>query len=348
MKPSALAFLCCPECQQSLRLEAERVEDAEVERGWLICSACPTAYPIVRGVPRFVPGDRSSGRDGMVWGNFSRVYLDSVSGTREAERELETCTGWTATAFRGRLVLDVGVGTGRFAEVVAAHGGEVVGVDFNEAVETAHGNLRQFPHVHILQADLAALPFRDETFDLAYAMGVLHHTPGPKVVFSRVSRAVKSAGVLAISLHNRRGIVRHVAPMIRGLTTRLPLGVALVLTAISIPVYYAWRLPFLRRAMPTLCRTAPHRHWRRRWLDAFEWSTATYEWNFPPAEVEGWFRSNGFPSVEVAPEATEVRGMKSPARGPIPLPLREPVDAWRAATAPLPPLGRRTTRRTSW
>jgi SAM-dependent methyltransferase len=348
MKPAALALLCCPECRESLRLEADRVDNAQVESGWLICASCPTAYPIVRGVPRFVSTDRYAGRDRLGWDGFSHAFLDADSGG-EAERRLEICTGWPAAEYRGQRLLDVGVGTGRFAAVAARHGAEVVGVDFNEAVEAAYRSLRDFPHVHIVQADLFSLPFRDETFDLAYTMGVLQHTPRPLDVFSRVASAVKTSGGLAVSLRSRRGLVRHVAPLIRRVTTRLPLSAALAVTAMAIPFYYAWQIPGLGRAMQALSGTAPHPHWRRRWLDTFEWSTATYEWSFPAAEIAGWFRANGFPSVEASADTTEIRGLKSPAPGPVPLQPRAPIDI-RPAGPPqlLTPTRGASTGRTSW
>jgi SAM-dependent methyltransferase len=348
MKPAALALLCCPECRESLRLEADRVDNAQVESGWLICASCPTAYPIVRGVPRFVSTDRYAGRDRLGWDGFSHAFLDADSGG-EAERRLEICTGWPAAEYRGQRLLDVGVGTGRFAAVAARHGAEVVGVDFNEAVEAAYRSLRDFPHVHIVQADLFALPFRDETFDLAYTMGVLHHTPRPRDVFSRVARAVKTSGGLAVSLRSRRSLVRHVAHLIRRVTTRLPLSAALAVTAMAIPFYYVWQIPGLGRAMLALSGTAPHPHWRRRWLDTFEWSTATYEWSLSTAEVTEWFRANGFPSVEALPDRAGIRGLKGQPGAPVPLQRRPPAEILPAGPSKLlaSPRGR-TTRPTSW
>src|SRR5205085_2609453 len=135
---------------------------------------------------------------------------------------------------RGRLVLDIGVGSGRFAEVVARFGGEVVGVDFNAAVDTAHHSLRALNNVHLIQADLSALPVRDDTFDLAYAMGVLHHTPDPESAFARMAGAMKPSGGLAVMLHNHEGLSRRALEIIRRVTTRLPLSATLALTAAAI------------------------------------------------------------------------------------------------------------------
>ena len=113
----------------------------------------------------------------MGW--FRCVQLDSQSGSDESARTLEATTGWTEADYRGRLVLDAGVGAGRFAEVVADHGGEVVGVDLSRAIDAAYQNIGRRPNADLVQADIMAMPFREGTFDLAYSIGVLHHTPIP-------------------------------------------------------------------------------------------------------------------------------------------------------------------------
>src|SRR5207245_9725373 len=117
----------------------------------------------------------------------------------------QASTGWMESDYRGRLVLDAGVGAGRYAEVVADKGGEVVGIDLTTAVDAAYANLGRRPRVHLLQADIFALPFREATFDRAFPVGVLHHTPDVRAAFERVAAVVKPGGGLAVSLYARYG-----------------------------------------------------------------------------------------------------------------------------------------------
>ena len=135
-----------------------------------------------------------------------------MSGSDESERTLEATTGWTEADYRGRLVLDAGVGAGRFAEVVANKGGEVVGVDLSRAIDAAYENIGRRPNVHLVQADIMAMPFRDGTFDLAYSVGVLHHTPDPERAFGRVA-AVRPQGRRARRLRVRA--LRTEPPVLR-------------------------------------------------------------------------------------------------------------------------------------
>ena len=54
MRRKLLEWLVCPKCRGEFAVTAHQ-EAAEIEEGVLECSRCAVAYPIVRGIPRFVP-----------------------------------------------------------------------------------------------------------------------------------------------------------------------------------------------------------------------------------------------------------------------------------------------------
>ena len=88
-------------------------------------------------------------------------------------------TGWEPEHLRGRLVLDAGCGGGRYARLLGAHGGRVVGVDLSAAVAKASALCREYPDVLIAQCDLLDLSLADESFDCAFSIGVMPHSPRP-------------------------------------------------------------------------------------------------------------------------------------------------------------------------
>ena len=53
----------------------------------------------------------------------------------------------------------------------------------------------------VVQADLFRLPFRADTFDAAYSVGVLHHTPDAKGAFQSIRALVKPGGWFGIFIH---------------------------------------------------------------------------------------------------------------------------------------------------
>jgi SAM-dependent methyltransferase len=317
MKRTAMRFLVCPACRHELTLDAHVIEHCEVVEGRLRCTRCRKEYPIIRGVPRFVRADGYAESFGREWNWFSTLQLDSSSGRGESEATLRASTGWTADDFDGRLVLDAGVGSGRFAEVVAQQGGEVVGVDLSAAVDAAYANLGRLERVHIVQADIFALPFREHTFDLAYSIGVLHHTPDTEGAFAKVAATVKPGGELAVYLYDRYSIDRHSSDFIRKLTTRLPHRVTLGLSTFAILYYYPCRLPVVGKLLQLLCPISMHPDWRWRWLDTFDWYSPAYQWKLAYPEVCRWFRAHGFSDIDIFDGPIRMRGVKTstPAAG---------------------------------
>ena len=311
MKRRLLEILACPSCKSDLALAEGSTTDDEILAGTLRCGGCRAAYPIVRGVPRFVRDGSYASSFGRQWNWFRTVQLDAVNRTRESEAVLTASTGWGEEDYQGRLVLDAGVGAGRFAQVVAAKGGEVVGVDLTVAVDAAYASIGRHPNVHLVQADIFALPFREAAFDLAYSIGVLHHTPDPRAAFDCVAAMVKKGGGFAVYLYHAYGIPVRFADVIRIVTTRLPLPVMRVVSTIAIPLYYLYRVPVLGHVLRIVCPVSRHPHWKWRWLDTFDWYTPKYQWKFLYPEVFRWFRANGFHDVEVFDDPIRMRGIKT-------------------------------------
>lgn len=314
MKTSALRFLVCPACKSDLELRVRSRQGAEVIEGRLACRSCGVHYPVIGGVPRFVKEGAYATSFGYQWNWFKTVQLDSFSGTGESERTLLQTTGWKDGEYQGRLVLDAGVGAGRFAEIVVGKGGEVVGVDLTTAVDAAYANIGQQEKVNLIQADIFAMPFREGTFDLAYSIGVLHHTPDPRAAFERVAATVKKDGALAVYLYDRYGPFHRIPDTIRKVTTHLPMRMMFIISALAIPLYYLYRLPILGKLLQILYPISMHPNWRWRWLDTLDWYTPKYQWKFLYPEVCRWFRANGFLDIELFDGPIRMRGIKTRCR----------------------------------
>jgi len=311
MKRRLVDVLVCPDCKEPLGLEPAVVDGDEIMEGRLTCPDCQRAYPVRAGVPRFLSESTYAENFGYEWHRFRVVQLDSANGTCESATSFSRKAGLTADDVRGSLVLDAGVGAGRYAETVADWGGEVVGVDVTHAVDAAFANIGRRPGIHLIQADIFALPFRDETFDLAYSIGVLHHTPSPAAAFARVAATVKKGGQLAIYAYEAAGLARHFSDLLRTLTTRLPREMVYVASIAAGPLYYLYRVPVVGRLFQTVVPISLHPQWRWRWLDTFDWYSPRYQWKHTYPEVLGWFWTAGFSPLYAAEEAICLRGVKA-------------------------------------
>jgi len=311
MKPAALEVLVCPTCKGALTMIETARRGGEILEGALRCHDCIALFPIVRGVPRFVSAGSYAGSFGYQWKQFRSVQLDSQNGRDESRRSFLETTGWTAAGLRGKRVLDAGVGAGRYAEVAAQAGAEVFGVDLTEAVDAAYDNIGESAGVHLIQADIFSLPFRERTFDCAYSIGVLHHTPDPRAAFACVTASVKPGGSVAVYLYKHPGPARYGPDLIRSVTTRLPLPLVRALSTVAVPLYYPYRLPLLGKVLQFLCPISLHADWRTRWLDTFDWYTPRYQWKLSHPQVFEWFRENGCVEIEIAREPIRMRGIRA-------------------------------------
>jgi ubiquinone/menaquinone biosynthesis C-methylase UbiE len=140
---------------------------------------------------------------------------DAAPGTREffdqveAERDrLEPFIPSFAEfdRWRGRRVLEVGVGLGTDFVRFVRGGAQATGIDLTEA---AAALVRTRLELEGLDADVRAadaeeLPFPDGSFDLVYSWGVLHHTPNTRKALDEVRRVLAPGGEARIMLYSRR------------------------------------------------------------------------------------------------------------------------------------------------
>jgi SAM-dependent methyltransferase len=303
VKRALLAWLRCPRCEGGLQVEGA----AEIESGTLGCDNGHT-FPIVRGVPRFVTSDAYTASFSYEWQRFRRTQLDSQTGRTDTRDRLQASLNFPLEELRGKLVLDAGCGTGRFAEVVHAYGGTYIGCDYSFAIDAAYANVGRLPNVHLVQADIFNLPFAAEQFDLIISLGVLHHTPDPRRAFGQLPRLLKPGGRLSVTVYDAGNKVYVATTRFwRRFTTRMPRETLRKLSYLAVPLYYLWTLPGLGGLFRSVAFISLERDWRWRVLDTFDWYSPRYMSWHTHHEVFGWFKENGLSDVEVlAPSVSQI------------------------------------------
>lgn len=97
----------------------------------------------------------------------------------------------------------------------------MIGVDALNIGLVHYKHLSKDSNVHLIQADLSQLPFKENSSDLIYNLGILHHTPNPPAFFKNLVRYLKKDGTIAIWVYPKRPF--FLSDWIRPLTIRLPL-----------------------------------------------------------------------------------------------------------------------------
>jgi ubiquinone/menaquinone biosynthesis C-methylase UbiE len=281
---------------------------------------CPSghSFHIVRGIPRFVASDGYAENFGFQWNIHKTTQLDSTA-SRESEAEFVQKTGFTREELKGKLVLDVGCGMGRFTDVASRWGATVVGVDLTSAIDAADTNLGTRENVHLAQADVFRLPFRDNTFDYIFSLGVLHHTPDTRAAFSRLPRLLKPGGKIAVWVYSSSmQSWSRTSDAYRLVTTRIPKRMLYAACHIAIPWYHLNRLPLVGRVTTRVLPISihPDREWRV--LSTFDWYSPKYQWKHSDSEVREWFESSGLIGIRSLEFPTSMQGVRAPSSAPLP------------------------------
>ena len=110
---------------------------------------------------------------------------------------------------RSKKVLEIGVGLGADHQKFAASGADLYGIDLTErAVEHTQRRLELFGLTSRLAVgDGENLQFPDETFDIVYSWGVLHHSPDTAKAIDEVFRILKPGGGAKIMVYHKWSMV---------------------------------------------------------------------------------------------------------------------------------------------
>jgi len=281
-----LALLRCLECGGAiggLRL-CERLGYPELGLdGHLRCEGCSECYPLVAGTVRMLPRsmrwrlwvDYPLSREALVQAGIEAPGASALSKpdvkqqtadsfAYEWERFGALREQWrknfadymqphTPESFAGRLVLDVGTGSGRHAFHAAEQRAHVVAVDLGRSIDVARANLPQ--EVMTVQADAEDLPFAPKAFDFVMSIGVLHHLPDPQRALERIVPLAAPGGHVHVYLywvpeHAWHATVLRMVSAVRRLTVRLPhhvLHALCVPLAASLALVVVWPYRALRQ-----------------------------------------------------------------------------------------------------
>lgn len=166
-------------------------------------SAGGRVYPAIEGVPRFVEQEGYARAFGAQWKRYQRTQLDSYTGTTLSRDRLKRIAGGDLAVFKGKKVLEVGCGAGRFTEVMLGAGASVFSCDLSSAVEANHRNFEGHPAHFVCQADLRWLPVMEGQFDIVVCVGVIQHTPSPEDTIRRLVDYLAPDGLLLIDHYGK-------------------------------------------------------------------------------------------------------------------------------------------------
>jgi SAM-dependent methyltransferase/uncharacterized protein YbaR (Trm112 family) len=344
MREKLSQWLVCPECQSSLELHPFLTENGKIIEGMLLCRGCLAEYLIVDAVPHMLPpaiydnppfrekykaqlakitpgcpaapqknddlADHKRRTDktfGKEWEIFDRFGWDDAdwSPALEADRFRQN-TFFDRDDLDGKLVLDAGCGNGRYMKQALDLGATVIGVDLSEAICIARKNLGANPNAFFVRGDLLKLPFRADTFDAAFSIGVLMHTGDTHKAFDSIVHAVRPGGLAAISVYQKQNPLHEFNDWwLRLISTRLPQLVRYYTSLwLSRFARLAWKVRLLG-LINAFCRLEPYHHC------VYDWYSAPVALHHTLPEVRDWYKQ--IHAYDIRDPETE----KIDTRGPI-------------------------------
>lgn len=347
MEPRRLSplveLLRCLECGEAVQIEELASQPGYPELGvdgWLRCGSCRERYPVIAGTPRMLNRTARSGLGDEY--PAAAIDLPRRGGRRDAavmsiqERTAESFAfewrhfGEHRSEWRknfldylqphspgflaGKLVLDVGAGSGRHSAQAAELGARVVAIDLGRSIDVARRNVPDA--VLTVQADAERLPFAPDRFDFVMSIGVLHHLPNTERALQGLVPFVAPGGNLHVYLYWvpeagwHRGILRLVSAA-RKFTVRMPFWLLRLLCyPLSVVLWIGVVLPYrLLRRIPAAAALAagfPLKTYADYPFgvlvnDQFDRLSAPIEQRFTKAEVQNMLTGGGLDPVTVIP-----------------------------------------------
>jgi len=166
--------------------------------------------------------------------------------------------GIDQAVFKDKLCLDAGCGGGRASVLMARAGAKkVISYDLTEKnIETTKRNAALFglTNIETQHGSLLEIPFKDETFDVVWCNGVLHHTVDPDKTLQEVTRVLKVNGHFWLYLYGSGGIYWFMVDFLRAWLKHIDVKEAIAQLAVGgVPTGRIaefiddWYVPMLKR-----------------------------------------------------------------------------------------------------
>jgi SAM-dependent methyltransferase len=208
-------------------------------------------------------------------------------------------------------VLEVGCGKGRHTFYIADIAKNVIAVDFGRAVDVALLNNKNKKNIHFIQADIYNLPFKNNSFDFVFSLGVLHHLPTPEQGFKKLVDLLRNGGGILVYVYHsfpkttfKYYLLRFVN-FFRNFTTRISHDLLYILCyPIAFFSYIIFVLPyklFFKKIIKNGWPLGLYSNYPFEVLlnDTFDRFSAPIENRYSKEQIEKWYQNSGLKEIVV-------------------------------------------------
>ena len=116
--------------------------------------------------------------------------------------------------FRGKKVLEIGLGQGADSMQIIDRGAQFYGIDLTEeSVRRLKERFslfkKQFCEIGVANAE--EIPYPDQFFDIVYSHGVIHHSPRIEKIVAEIHRVLKPGGQAVVMLYHKNSFNYYIS-----------------------------------------------------------------------------------------------------------------------------------------
>jgi ubiquinone/menaquinone biosynthesis C-methylase UbiE len=119
-----------------------------------------------------------------------------------------------AIGLTGKKTLEIGLGQGADSMQLIDRGAIYYGIDLTEeSVRRVKERFRLFDkkYAEVRVANAVQIPYEDNSFDIVYSHGVIHHSPEIATIVSEIHRVLRPGGQAVIMLYHKNSFNYHVS-----------------------------------------------------------------------------------------------------------------------------------------
>jgi ubiquinone/menaquinone biosynthesis C-methylase UbiE len=116
--------------------------------------------------------------------------------------------------FRGKRVLEIGLGQGADSMQIIQRGATYYGIELtDESVKRLKERFSLFnlPFKEVVKANAQTIPYENDFFDIVYSHGVIHHSPEIVKIVSEIRRVLKPQGKAVIMMYHKNSFNYYIS-----------------------------------------------------------------------------------------------------------------------------------------
>ncbi len=116
--------------------------------------------------------------------------------------------------FKDKIVLEIGLGQGADSMQIINRGAIYYGIDLtDESVKRLKERFHLFnkSYAEVKKADAQSIPYPNNSFDLVYSHGVIHHSPHIDKIVEEIYRVLKPNGWAVVMLYHKNSINYYIS-----------------------------------------------------------------------------------------------------------------------------------------